>query len=313
MNNRPNLLSVCLITFNQVSFIEQAIESVLMQKVNFDYEFVIADDCSTDGTQEVLLKYCRKYPSLIKLIQQTANVGAAKNWADLLTYPKSKYIAYLEGDDYWTDPYKLQKQIDFLEGNLMYSVCFHSVKLELADGSIVDDYLTKEVPSTTAGIDLLVGNYIHSPSVVFRNIKLEEFFDVMDLSAPAGDYILHYHNAQNGLIYKFPEIMAVYRYGVGSWSSVLDFRMKTEREYLVNRAMFKLFTSHSALASKYYFSLVVAILIGIVKEKDIENDYERQLFQLLTPSGVAKHFRFSVLLHSLFLKIRYKLELLINL
>ena len=91
-----------------------------MQKVDFDYELIIADDYSTDGTREIILDYKENYPGLIKLILQKRNVGPGKNWLDLIEAPKSKYIAYFEGDDYWTDPYKLQKQVDFLEANEGY-------------------------------------------------------------------------------------------------------------------------------------------------------------------------------------------------
>src|SRR5260221_9377408 len=103
------LLSVCLITYNHSKFIRQAIEGVLMQSVNFSWELIIADDCSTDGTREILLEYKQKYPDFIKLILQKQNVGPAKNWLGLITSPKSKYIAYFEGDDFWIHPFKLQK------------------------------------------------------------------------------------------------------------------------------------------------------------------------------------------------------------
>ena len=103
------LLSVCLITYNHVNFIKQAIDGVLMQKVDFAWELIIADDFSTDGTREILLEYKNKYPDFIKLILQEKNVGSAQNLIDLITVPISKYITYFDGDDYWIDPLKLQK------------------------------------------------------------------------------------------------------------------------------------------------------------------------------------------------------------
>ena len=119
------LLSVCLITYNHANYIEQAIEGVLMQSVNFSWELIIADDFSTDGTREILLKYKEKYPNFIKLLLQEKNVGPGKNFSDLLNEPQSKYIAYFEGDDYWIDPLKLQKQVDFIESHPDY-VLIHS-------------------------------------------------------------------------------------------------------------------------------------------------------------------------------------------
>lgn len=121
------LLSVCLITYNHANYIREAIDGVLMQQVNFSWEFIIADDFSTDGTREIVLNYKEKYSEFIKLILQEKNVGASQNWFDLLNASSSKYIAYLEGDDYWTDPYKLQKQVDFLESNEDYGLVWTDV------------------------------------------------------------------------------------------------------------------------------------------------------------------------------------------
>src|SRR5688572_11378120 len=121
------IVSVCLITYNHVSFIRDAIEGVLSQKVNFPWEFIIADDFSVDGSRDIVVEYQKKYPELIRLILQEKNVGAANNWFDLMKAPKGKYIAYFEGDDYWIDDHKLQKQVDFLEKNEKYVGCSSNV------------------------------------------------------------------------------------------------------------------------------------------------------------------------------------------
>jgi glycosyltransferase involved in cell wall biosynthesis len=135
MNNKSPLVSVFMITYNHEKYIAQALNSVLMQKTSFDYEIVIGDDCSTDSTQKIIKDYVTKHPNKIKPIFQTVNVGAMRN-AYEFTLPecKGKYIATLEGDDYWTDPDKLQKQVDFLESNENYSVCFHHVIMVDAQG-----------------------------------------------------------------------------------------------------------------------------------------------------------------------------------
>ena len=125
------LLSVCLLTYNHVNYIRQAVESVLMQKVDFDFEFIIADDFSTDGTRDILLEYQIKYPDLIKLVLREKNYGAVNNWLKLLPVPRGKYMAYLEGDDYWFHEGKLQKQINFLENNQEYSAVHHWQKIAI--------------------------------------------------------------------------------------------------------------------------------------------------------------------------------------
>ena len=117
-----NLVSVCLITYNQNAFVSDALNSIAAQKTTFDFDILIADDCSTDGTKQKVLEFSKK-SSNTSLILQKKNIGAAKNHIDLISTPKTKYIAYLEGDDFWTDPYKLQKQVNYLEANPSVSCC----------------------------------------------------------------------------------------------------------------------------------------------------------------------------------------------
>ena len=166
------LLSVCLITYNHFKYIKQAIDGVLMQKVDFSWELIIADDFSTDGTREILLEYKKKYPQFITLILQEKNVGAAQNWLDLITSPKSKYIAYLEGDDYWTDENKLQKQIDFLEENEGYSGCFHYTQI-LNEDAILGRLFTVMVSNKVLKHPLaFVSVYFTTPTPGAKPVRL---------------------------------------------------------------------------------------------------------------------------------------------
>ncbi|WP_367773683.1 glycosyltransferase [Flavobacterium sp. WC2421] len=238
--NTP-LLSVCLITYNHENYILQAIEGVLMQEVDFEWELIIADDCSTDRTREIVLEYKSKYPDFIKLILQEKNVGPAKNWMDLLATPQSKYIAYFEGDDYWTDPLKLQKQVDFLDNNNEYVLCFHPVDILKTSGIVTEDFIT-EVPKNHEAIEdlALLGNYIHTPSVVFRNIIKQ--FPVEFMLSPIGDFFLYMLLAESGRFKYLEEKMSVYREGVGIWSSrsayLKDFNTAYTHALLVSTSKF---------------------------------------------------------------------------
>ena len=124
------LVSICCLTYNHAQFIRKCLDGFLMQQTDFPIEILIHDDCSTDGTTDIIREYEAKYPELIFPLYEEENQysrgGAGK--MDLYNYSRArgKYIAYCEGDDYWTDPLKLQKQVDFMEVNPEYSVCFHN-------------------------------------------------------------------------------------------------------------------------------------------------------------------------------------------
>src|ERR1700683_2854968 len=121
--NPPMKVSVLIVTYNQECYIGQAIESVLAQKVNFDYEIIIGDDCSTDGTRSLITEFQRLRPDRIKAILRDRNIGANRNVAGVAAASRGQYAAFLEGDDYWTATDKLQKQVDFLDAHPDRSIC----------------------------------------------------------------------------------------------------------------------------------------------------------------------------------------------
>lgn len=218
------LISICTLTYNHAPYIRKCLDGFVKQKTNFKFEVLIYDDASDDGTREILKEYELNYPDLIKPIYQHENQfsksGGGLNIKYNFNRAASKYIAMCEGDDYWTDEYKLQKQVDFLEANNEYSICFHKVN-ELVNGNELSaSPLNSSVKEETFTIeDLANGNLIHTPSVVFRNGLIKEF-PVWFSKSPAGDYPLHMLNAKYGKIKYFPDIMAVYRkHGGSTWSS----------------------------------------------------------------------------------------------
>jgi glycosyltransferase involved in cell wall biosynthesis len=211
------LVSVALLTYNHGKFIGEAIESALIQNTSFDYEIVIADDFSTDNTRSIITEYQKRYKQKIKLLLQDKNVGANHNELALFANMSGKYIAFLEGDDYWMDPLKLQKQVDFLEKNEDFSSCFHNIKI-LSEGALMNDYV-EEVKSETTIYDLAKLNYIHTCSYLFRRYPVDELPEDYE-NVTGADYFLFMWIAKYGKIKKLPEIMAVYRrHGEGIWSS----------------------------------------------------------------------------------------------
>lgn len=127
MDNREIMVSVIMPVYNHEKYIAQAIEGVLMQKTTFRYELIIGEDCSTDDSRKIIKGYEEKYPDIIKVIYHAINQGGPKNARAIRMNAKGKYWAYCEGDDYWTDCNKLQKQVDFLEKNAQYSAVYHNV------------------------------------------------------------------------------------------------------------------------------------------------------------------------------------------
>lgn len=208
MSENP-LVSILMITYNHELFITQAIDSILMQNINFSYEIVIGEDCSTDGTRDIIVNYKKKYGDQLKLIMQETNVGMMNNFIKTYTECTGKYIATLDGDDYWTDPYKLQKQIDFLEKNPDYAICFHNMRIIDEDQPHLTHMSNIKQKEITDINTLALGNYIFTASCVFRKnfSRIPDWF----YQCPVGDYPLHLLNAQYGKIKFIDEVMGVYR------------------------------------------------------------------------------------------------------
>lgn len=230
-----------MITYGHENYIRQAIEGVLMQECNFELELILANDCSPDGTDHLIKKIIKDHPraSIINYIKHEKNLGMMPNFIFALQQCKGKYIALCEGDDYWTDSLKLQKQVDFLEVNPDYVLSFHPINILKPNGEIVDDFITS-VPENYEIIETLarLGNYIHTPSVVFRNVLKELPFE-FELS-PIGDYFLYMILAEHGKLKYLEEKMAVYRFGVGIHSTNSAIKMAKS-----NLKLFTLLLSYS--------------------------------------------------------------------
>lgn len=225
MSDTP-LVSVVMITYGHENYIRQAIEGVLMQECDFEVELIVANDSSPDQTDVVIQNILGNHPraSWIKYIKHERNLGMMPNFIFAMQQCAGEYIALCEGDDYWTDSLKLQKQVDFLETNPEYVLCFHQVSILKTNGKIVDDFIAK-VPENYQTIETLarLGNYIHTLSVVFRNVINEFPFEFKH--SPIGDYFLYLMLAKHGKLKYFEDKMAIYRHGVGVYSGNLNVKI----------------------------------------------------------------------------------------
>lgn len=223
------MVSICCATYNHVLFIRQCLDGFVMQKTKFPIEILIHDDASTDGTQDIIREYEAKYPNIIKPIYQKENqyskgvkVSLVYNYSRV----KGKYIALCEGDDYWTDPYKLQKQVDFLESHPDYVMCSHRwsdfIQLDLTFGDTRPKNISGNGKEYNLN-DLIYGRWFYQPvTVMFRH-------DALDWGRYARceysmDIVLFYELLRHGKGFCLFETMAVYRtHQGGTWTgSSLD-------------------------------------------------------------------------------------------
>lgn len=211
------IVSICCVTYQHLNYIKDTLDSLLMQKTDFDYEICIGEDESNDGTREICQEYAGNYPDIIRLFLRSrtdviyinGKATGRYNFIETLKQCKGKYIALCEGDDYWTDPYKLQKQVDFLEHNVEYSMCFSGIH-------ILDEkkksFLTEKVPLNKeyTNNDLLMNRIAHTCSFLFRQNLLGENF-IIDQKIFAGDIFIALYMGEKGKIYGMKDSMAVYR------------------------------------------------------------------------------------------------------
>jgi len=218
-------VSVFCLTFNHEKYIRQALDGFVMQKTNFPFEILVHDDASTDNTPKIIREYAEKYPHIIKPVFQTENqyskkIGIIKNF--LLPLAQGEYFAWCEGDDYWTDPYKLQKQIDFLNENKEYSICVHKAVVRGCSFNTEQQF-----PSIESDKDFSVEEIIRHGGGIFATnslmMKKEIYVEKPDcFYAPSfGDFQLFIYGAIRGKCMCLADVMSVYNRGVpGSWTNL---------------------------------------------------------------------------------------------
>lgn len=163
------LVSICVVTYNHEKFIAQCLDGLLMQQTDFPFEIIIGEDCSTDRTRQIVRQYEATHPGIIRPMYHQRNVGASRNlFEHVLSRTRGRYIAICDGDDYWTDPQKLQKQVDFLEQHPQCVLCFHRVKEVDKDDKFLQQQQTTDQPIFYGWKDIL---HISIPtlSVLFRH------------------------------------------------------------------------------------------------------------------------------------------------
>jgi glycosyltransferase involved in cell wall biosynthesis len=294
-------VSVCIITYNQEAFIAQTLESVLNQKTSFDYELVIGEDCSTDNTRNIIQKYQERYPQKIRLIERNQNIGMMRNFTSSILSCKGEYIALLEGDDFWVDEYKLEKQVSFMEDNPTFSGCFtNNYLLDMHSG-----LTRKETPSSKETLitsDLIEKNHISTLTFLFKNHLIQQFpgwFSQLSL----GDWPLYILLSLNGPIKKLDFYSATYRiHPASQWSSKKHVDKIKRIAFLFENIKENLPLHYSPqienkLKSFYYYIIIKTIKEGNDRELSI---YYKKYIQLKSARNWLQILKLKVkiLLHS---------------
>lgn len=236
------LVSIVCLTYNEEDFVRETFDSFLSQKTNFSYEILVYDDASTDNTPNIIKEYAEKYPSFFKItLYKENNFKKGLGFYGLrvgFNEARGKYIAYCEGDDYWCDDFKLQKQVDFLESNLQYEVCAHETLIrndldKKENGTLfthtnVNIFLDRTKKNIYTFNDTLTGNIFHISSMMFRNrpINWPDWINTVT----ALDMVLFMILAERGDVYLMRDVMSVYRHNKFSITSTQN-QFKNQIEF----------------------------------------------------------------------------------
>lgn len=206
VSNQNPKVSICVITYNQESYIKECLESIVSQQTNFDFEIVIGEDHSTDKTAEFIEELAKANQQIV-LLENTSNLGVLPNFIRTLNACKGKYIAFCEGDDYWIDPHKLQNQVNFLEKNSQYGGVSTNNRWFIESENNYKDSIQKE--GEISFEQLCISNQINSQTILFKKDHLSNISWMKGLKI--GDWPLHLLVTSKQPYYRLPDITTVYR------------------------------------------------------------------------------------------------------
>lgn len=245
------LVSVSCTTYNHAPYIRECLDGFLMQKCNFSFEILIHDDASTDTTSNIIREYHNKHPNIIKPIIQTENQwskGIKPTWKYNIPRAKGKYIALCEGDDYWIDPLKLQKQVDFLEKDENYSLIGSNAHEQIKQNLIpCTDTSPKEI--TTEDI-VQFGPLLHTCTIMFRN-KPNWFDSPLLTRSGLRDWSLVFLYSLKGKVKRLEDTTGVYRRHDGGIYSALDIREKYKENIVFQRLLMREYPQYKKIIDKH--------------------------------------------------------------
>lgn len=273
---RTRKVSVLVITYNHEAYIEQAISSILVQRTSFEFEIVVGDDCSSDSTRSILERMSAKHPGRIKLLDRPQNLGMMQNAINAYSHCAGEYIAFLEGDDFWTDDFKLQRQVELLDGNERASMCVHATSYVSHTGHSLPNPWPSPAPAEFIVDNFLRSNPVHISSVVLRRSmqpKLPTYLSELRV----GDWPICILLALQGPCLAIDREMSSYRvHSGGSWSA----KSSCHR----NEAVIDMFLLMLAHHPEHFAILSRAVKVILDQERILRESFSCRLgFALTSP------------------------------
>ncbi|MGD0960005.1 MAG: glycosyltransferase [Methylomonas sp.] len=221
------IVSVWMVTYNHGSYLAQSIEGVIAQKTDFPIELIIGEDCSTDNTREIALDYQKRFPHIIRVIYSDYNVGGFDNGQRVRQACRGEYIAFCEGDDYWIDPYKLQKQVAILSKFNNIDICIHSCYSKSAQtGQEILAGVRSSSDCILSLSEIITDEIVYVPSasmIIRRNALIQIANWMSENLPPCGDYFIQVFASKRGGAYYLNKPMSIYRINTpGSWTQSLN-------------------------------------------------------------------------------------------
>lgn len=261
-------VTVCITTYNLERYIAQALESVLAQNTDFQYEIIVGDDCSTDGTRDILHRYQKDHPDKIRLILHKTNIGVNKNDYSLINEAKGEYIAWLDGDDYWTDTDKLSKQVRILDSHKEFS-CVHTgwqdyiENKNIRKGIHIKQQTWERESSGTEHVRKILlkqSSGVRYSSILFRKHIVQNFINSDSSAFTAVPHLQNDLNiflilAENGPFYYLDDITTVYRIRTESLSMTTNISRRTKYIYSYIKLMTYWLTRHPLSKKDIYHVL----------------------------------------------------------
>ncbi|WP_246516245.1 glycosyltransferase [Aequorivita echinoideorum] len=296
-------VSACIITYNQENYIRQCLEGAVMQQLNCDYEIIIGEDNSTDETLKICREFEIKYPNLIKIIARDKNLGMIGNWIETLKNCTGEFIAICEGDDYWTDPYKLQKQVDYLEINSEYGMVHTQTNFVSITDGIVKKSETDRHKNTFE--DIIYKNPIATLTTCFRSNLLKEYIiDVNPLSRKwvAGDLPIWLWFSLHSKIQYIDEVTSVYRVVPGSVSNTITsdkYLQFIKSRYSIKQYFLEKYSKNESLKRYIKEDFLRDAEFHAIKLKDF--DVLNEICTKYKSQNKLKYYFFYILLHNKYL------------